>query len=355
MLTAAAIDLPDATEHRHPVADAEQLPAEAAEKVFALAGEHGVRREELLAAAGLASPAALTFEQLCSLYEQAARLTGDPAFGLHVGERTSPRMYGLLGYAASNSLTLGEAVGSLIELQPLWTAAAGLELRRARGTFVLGYWHRGALPAAARRHESEQMLAAILAFVRHALGERVRPAELRFEHDAPGDLAEHARIFEAPVLFGAPATEIVFADALLARPLAAPDLVLGDLIRAQAVTALAGRTAPGDFAERLRTTLRESIAAGSAPTLARAAAEMGLGPRSFQRRLAARGIRFRALCDALRIEAGRRLLVDSSLGLAEIAHRLGYSQPSAFHRAFMRAEGSTPREFRLKLRGSRGG
>lgn len=355
MLTAADIDLPDATRHPLPVTDPAELPAEAAEKVFALAQECGVARDRLLEASALPSGSTLSFEQLCALYAQAARLTGDAAFGLHVGARTSPRMYGLLGYAASNSATLGEAVDSLIRLQTLWTGAAGIERRRARGTFVLSYWHRGALPAEGRRHESEQMLAAILTFVRQALADGVRPIELRFEHEAPADLSEHARIFAAPILFGAPATEIVFAEDLLARPLAAPDLVLGDLIRVQAETALAARGRAGDFDERLRAILRRTIGGGALPSLGATAAALGLGPRSLQRRLAAHGIRFRGLCDELRIEAARKLLLDSSLGLAEIAHRLGYSQPSAFHRAFMRAEGSTPREFRLETRRGRRG
>jgi AraC-like DNA-binding protein len=328
------------------MAHPDELPVKAAEKLFVLAEELGVPRERLSNASGRPSPA-FSLEELCALYERAARLTGDGSFGLHVGERTSHAMYGLLGYSAANSATVGQAIRNLIALQAVWTGAAGFELRSVRGSFVLSYWHRGALPAERRRHESEQMLAAILAFVRMLAGERVRPAEIRFEHAAPADLSEHARIFEAPVLFAAPATEIVFPDDLLSRPVAAPDLVLGDLLQRQAESALANQPDGADVGARLRGIVRAAIIEGAAPSLEEAAAALGLGPRSLQRRLAADGIRFRGLCDELRMEAARKLLFDKRLGLAEVAHRLGYSQPAAFHRAFRRSEGRTPREFRL--------
>jgi AraC-like DNA-binding protein len=349
-VTARAIDLPEATLHPAAVPQAALLPAEAAEKVLAFAAELGVARERLLAAAGWSGSGEIPFETLCALYEEAVRLTGDPFFGLHVGERTSPRDYGLIGYAAANSRTLGDALKSLVELHSVWTDSVGFELRPARGTVALGYWHRGDIPAERRRQESEQMMAALLRFASEALVTELRPVEVRFEHEAPADLTEHARLFAAPIVFSAPATELVLPAALLGLPVAGADLVLGGLIRNQAEAALAGRGTSGDLLDSLRTELRRRIAEGLDLTLADASAALNLGPRTLQRALAQQGLTFRSLADELRIEAARRMLADPQLGLAEIAHRLGFSQPSAFHRAFRRATGTTPRQFRLRLR-----
>jgi AraC-like DNA-binding protein len=337
------------------VASPSELPAEAAEKVLELAETRGIGRAELLQAAGL-PPAfgSISFENLCRLYEEGARLTRDESFGLHVGERTSPRMYGMLGYAAANSRTFGDALAKLIELQALWSDAAGLQLRRQGRAAVVAYWHRGSVPAEVRRHESEQMMAALMSFAIQVLEAPVRPIELRFEHSAPADLTEHDRIFQAPLVFGAPATELVLASGLLSAQLVEPDLVLGDLMEAQARTILTERMPRGGFMEDLRSRIAAGILAGEAVSLSASAVPLGIGPRTLQRRLRERGMTFRNMADDVRLDLARKMLADPNIALAEIAHRLGYSQPSAFHRAFRRATATTPRLFRLGIRNGRG-
>jgi AraC-like DNA-binding protein len=70
--------------------------------------------------------------------------------------------------------------------------------------------------------------------------------------------------------------------------------------------------------------------------------------RSLQRQLAAEGLTYQELVDATRKEAAERYLADSPLPIAEVAYLLGYSEPAAFHRAFQRWNGETPRAFRLE-------
>ena len=328
-----------------------RIPFEAAEKLLCLAEANGVPRPALLGAARVEATDGIAFSDLCRLYEDAARLTGDDAFGLHVGERTSPRMYGLLGYVAANSATFGEALANLTRFQQLWTDAVALELRSSRRTLTLSYRHRGDIPAAQRRHEHEHMLSAVLSFAREAVAQPVRPLEVRFEHEAPPDISEHRRFFDAPLLFGAPATELVLPADLLDAPLTRADLTLGTLIRGQALAAMAARRQGATLIERLRTELRGRLERGEPVSLGACAAALGAGPRTLQRRLADQGLTYRGVVEEMRTALAETLLADPTLGLAEIAFRLGYSQPSAFHRAFRQAAGTTPRGFRLNLRG----
>jgi AraC-like DNA-binding protein len=327
------------------------FPPEVADKLFDSAAEAGIARDTLLAAAGIAAGSALSYPQLAALYEGAAKLTGDEAFGLHVGERTRPADYGLLGYATAHSDTLGEALSRLIALQAVWTEAVTLELAREAGVARLRYRPRAAMPAADRRHESEQMLAAILAFARGATGRDLRPVEVGFEHSAPGDEREHRRLFRCPIRFAAPATELVLAEAALALDIAGADPKLGALISAQAEVALAARQRSEPLLETVRAAVRSAVEGGRPLSLAGAARTLGLGPRTLQRRLRERGLGWRRLVDEVRIELARDLLADPRLGLAQIAFRAGFSQASAFHRAFRRLEGTTPRRYRLDLAG----
>lgn len=326
------------------------LPVEAAEKLLAFAERGGVSREALFAAAGVADHAApIPFAALCALYEQAARLTGDPDLGLHVGEATSPRMYGSLGYIAANSATLGEALASLASFQPLWTRAVGIELHHGRGSVSLVYWHKGAIPPEARLQESEQMLAALLAFARTSVAEPLRPSEVRFEHRAPSRLDEHRRIFAAPVRFSAPATELVFAADVLALPIPQADPTLARLLRDQARSSLAEQHRRDPFLDQLRRRTHQAMLEGGAPSLSDIAAPMKISARTLQRRLRAQGLSFRAVADEARLALAKTMLADPAMALSRIAFRLGYSQTSAFHRAFRRHTGTTPRAFRRAL------
>jgi AraC-like DNA-binding protein len=70
--------------------------------------------------------------------------------------------------------------------------------------------------------------------------------------------------------------------------------------------------------------------------------------RTLQRRLSARGYSFQALVDESRRELAERLLKETGYPLAEIAFLIGFSEQSAFNRAFKRWAGQTPRSYRLR-------
>lgn len=325
------------------------FPAEVADKIADAAARAGVRRQALFAAAGEATGAPLSYSALCALYETAARMTGDTAFGLHVGEQTRPDMYGLLGYAAAHSQSLGDALERLVALQGVWTRSVILSLRCERRAAHLAYRAADAPPADERRHEAEQMIGALLTFARTATGVYLRPLEVRFEHAAPLDLSEHRRIFGSALVFRAATTELVLERASLRLPLAAADPKLGALISGQAAQALFRTASDESLANRIRQDLRNAIAVGRRPSLAATARDLGLGARTLQRRLSAENLSWRELVEEARIAEAMALLADGRLALAQVAHRAGFSQPSAFHRAFRRVVGTTPRLHRLAL------
>jgi len=79
------------------------------------------------------------------------------------------------------------------------------------------------------------------------------------------------------------------------------------------------------------------------------AAPLGLSRRSLQRRLQDEGFSFRALHEQIRAELACRWLEQSTMALGEVAYLLGFSEPSAFHRAFKRWTGQTPAAYRDRV------
>src|SRR4051812_9526676 len=96
------------------------IHAKAVEKITRAATAHGVTAESLYAAAGLARAMSadadhrIPFAQIIILYKTAAALTGDDAFGLHLGESVDPKVFDVLGYSVISSSTFGEALDRLV-------------------------------------------------------------------------------------------------------------------------------------------------------------------------------------------------------------------------------------------------
>lgn len=322
------------------------FPVEVADKLISTAAIKGIGAVTLFAAAAVNQRDTVEYAELCALYEAAAHLTDDAAFGLHVGERTKAEMYGLLGYAAAHSLSLGESLERLVALQAVWTQAVAFELRSRGVGATLRYRDREGIAPSQRRQECEQMMAAILAFGRAGTGEDLRPLEVRFEHIAPDETSEHQRIFKCPLVFGASATEIILTREALSTAILRPDPTLGALMQRQAESTLAGRRPRESLLDAVRLQVETALEAGATPSLGEVAQRLAMGPRTLQRRLKEKGWTWRDLCEGERIRIAKDLLADPRVSLAQIAFRVGFSQASAFHRAFRRIEKTTPGHYR---------
>lgn len=331
-----------------------EIPAGAAFKVADAAAASGVSAEKLCRAAGL-DPALLAeadnpmpFTQLVRLLECGARLTGDDAFGLHVGERTDVKSYGLLGYVTINSRTFGEALGSLIRYQKIRTNAVEFSLEVEGADAHLAYHYRMAgVALCERRQESEEMLSTMVRVGRGLTGMDWAPLEVHFEHAEPPDVSEHGRIFRAPVRFKRPVTKLVFDASILALPLVAADPALGSLLERQAEELLANAPRRGVFSESVRRLIKESLPGGDA-RMEPACRRLGVSARTLQRKLREEGTSFQELLEETQRALAEFYLRKPEAAICEISYSLGFSQPSAFHRAFRRWTGLTPKEFRRR-------
>ncbi len=110
-------------------------------------------------------------------------------------------------------------------------------------------------------------------------------------------------------------------------------------------TTTASRLAPWQFRR-----IRERIEAGtSMPGIAELSKLCGISPRHLQRQFAAlTGKSVSAYIDTYRIEEAKLLLLQPHVPMKQVAERTGFSHPNSFARAFRRATGLSPREFRQR-------
>jgi AraC-like DNA-binding protein len=174
------------------------------------------------------------------------------------------------------------------------------------------------------------------------------PVEVRFRHPSPERLDEHRRFFRAPIHFDDRVTALVVRRELLAAPLVRSDPGLCAVLERQVHETLARIPKVNALSERVRHLIARDLTTGE-PHARAIAAALHMSPRTLQRQLGHEGTTLRALVDDLRRDLAGRYLSERKIAIAEVAFLLGFSEASAFHRAFKRWSGTTPAEYRRTL------
>jgi AraC-like DNA-binding protein len=279
--------------------------------------------------------------------EEAARVTGDDCFGLHFGEHFHPKNIGPLIYVVLNSPTIAVGFENIARYLRVHNEAA--EVSFALGPQWAYLRHTLAdLPVESRRQHNEYSLAVGLGIIRLVAGSDWAPVEAQFEHPAPDETSEHLRVFRAPVSFGHAGNALVVEPEFCQRQIPAADARLYPILRRYLDRALDELPPEGGLLASVRRVIGDLLRQGE-PKLGPVASKLAIGPRTLQRRLKEQGVDFKALVDDTRRRFSLRYLQDRKNTLTEVAYLLGYSEVSAFNRAFRRWTGSTPTDYRRKL------
>ncbi|MFC9488771.1 AraC family transcriptional regulator [Streptomyces hydrogenans] len=179
---------------------------------------------------------------------------------------------------------------------------------------------------------------------------RIGLRRVEFAHPEPPHAAEYTLLFGAPCVFGAGRTAVVFDRADLDEPvLRDADALKGFLRRAPddvLVCAEWGSTATG----RVRHLIGRALPAGPVPTPEELAERLSVSPQTLRRQLAAEGTTYQRLRDQVRRDHAIAELTAGRVSIERLSRRLGFSEPSAFHRAFRRWTGETPRAYQVRDR-----
>lgn len=326
------------------------VPVVVGRAIVAAAEARGVPGETLAKAAGLdidllddadARAPALT---MIRLWEEAGRLTGDESFGLHVGRSSATSGMPLAGRLIAASATLGEGLARIMAHYRVFNDVHPAEVD-ADGDDVVVRVLTKAIPIALPRHAIEFAFAWFVEVASIAIGERVVLSSVSFEHPAPRDVSEHRAIFGCDVAFGADESAFRAPRTLFEHANANPDPYLVEILESHAAILVEKLPARASVAAKVRAVLTELLPRGDAG-IDLAAEAMRMSPRTLQRKLREEGTSFSDLVDERRCELAKRHLRERAFSIAEIALRVGFSDQSTFHRAFVRWTGRTPGDFR---------
>lgn len=229
--------------------------------------------------------------------------------------------------------------------------------------FVAEEGGAGELPYVEFRHRlaprdeffDEYTTGIFLAHFRAISRTPLKLAALHSVRERPADPAWRATIAEylgCTPTWGARHGRMVFTREAWATPLLGDNSRLRATLEAHATELYRESLAAQGFGARVRAAIARDLRDGE-PRIGEVARHLGMTARTLQRRLQDEGLGFAALVDEARLRLARRYLADASLSISEVSFALGYSEPSAFTRAFKRWAGCAPAEFREVARAGR--
>lgn len=278
-----------------------------------------------------------------ALFEAFAEESGDPAFALRAARNVDVGDFDVLEYVARSAATIGEAMEGAVRYMRLIHDAALIGLEVDGDTARLTHRYRdGQRP---HRHAADYTLAVVVVLVSGLLGRPFQPREVWFQHPAPDDDSAFRELFRAPLRFAQPISAVVFDRADLAARVVSADASLHRILRRHADELLERMPAAEDVVLRCREEISTRTMGGDT-SLEAVARAMGMSGRTLQRRLRDEGVAYKELVSELRAELATALLREPKMSVAEVGYLLGYSQPSAFHRAFRSWTGRSPASVR---------
>lgn len=308
----------------------------------------------LLQAAGL-SPVALSegsrtpVEAYAALYNHVVRHLGDEGFALFAAP-LRPGTFEFLCRGVIGAATLGEALARAARF--LGLVLPDLEVRVARslgrGRIEIVELKRLRTRAAdPRRVFAFEWLLRLLHGLACWLAARgLALDEVRFPYPRPKHAADYALVYSELSAFDAPRLTATFDAALLDLPVRRTEADLAAFLEGAPGKISMLYRRDREMARAVRETLAPSL--GAAPGFSAIARRLELSPRTLHRRLTDEGTSFRAIKEALRREEAVQRLENTKQSVAEIAEALGYSEPSAFFRAFVGWTGVSPTRYRKR-------
>ena len=281
-----------------------------------------------------------------SLLKQVAMGTGDTAIGVRAAEYVRPGDFDVLEYAAVSSPTWGEAVLVLNRYLRLIHDAAEFTLDVAGERAI---WRYRFPPGVDLPPESVEYFMAVCVVLgrRYSGGDFLRGGSARFTHPSPSDTTEQRRMFGPSLLFGQRENALVFPVSALSLPMVKSDPALRSLLERVAREMLERLPKADALTAQIRQLLASELGRGD-PGIVTLARHLHMTPRTLRRRLAEMGTTHRDILEQLRKELALRYLGERAIGTSEVAFLLGYSNASAFHKAFKRWTGVSASEYRRR-------
>jgi AraC-like DNA-binding protein len=301
----------------------------------------GISRDAIKTA-GLRVP----FRVVDDLWREASRVIDDPCFGLRASEFWHPSQMHALGYAWLSSHTLREALNRYKRYNRIISPAAEITLEDNDQGLALIV--KPTPQIAPRPNRIDAFFTCIMKMCRMNYGKNLNPVRMSLTRKKPSCFHVYQEVFKAPVVFEADQNSLILPSDAVDRRLISDNPQLA-LIHDKIMIDYLANLEKSDTVNQVKAAIIDRLPSGEIAQQD-VAPLVNMSVRSLQRRLKTLGTSFQKLLDLTRRELAQNYIRDMETDLSEIAFMLGFSEHSAFSRAFKRWTGRSPKETRDALR-----
>ena len=323
-----------------------------ARRMIQAAGD-SVDGQALLRSIGLDPDGSLDVTQMVSdeaYYDLLERIAAEMVDGhelpLRVGPLMHPDDYGALGLAWKSAPTIRQSIERIERFCRLWTDNMTYEIRE-QDDGILFVLHRLGERRLGMRLSNEATIASATSLIRQTSSARFRPRAVYLKHREPKSKTAHERYFNCAVHFSSENDALAISRDALASPNHMADDGISRFLLSHLESEI--ESVESESVESLvQRVVSRSLSEG-VPRMEKVARRLGMSERTLHRRLSGKGLSFKELTDTTRRQLAQNLLDQSSYSLAEVAFLTGFSEQSAFNRAFKRWAGQTPTAYRKRV------
>ena len=330
--------------------------ASAAQITWRLLEMHGVDAREMFRRHGLDSAdigdanARLPSAKMDLVLRDASVRIADPAFALRAARCWHPSNLGVLGHAWLSSSTLrrglqrmvryGRLVGEKLSTRLQDTAEGPkLVIDNGRTDLVVG-------PIV-----TDLSMSVLVDMCRMNFGASFRPRQVQLKRSAPLVRNDYTAFYGCPARFNAAEDSLTLSARDADEPLPTSNRQLAATLD-RLITEQLAHLDRNDVATRCQASLLERLSSGELSET-QMAQRLHMSRRTLQRKLAEAEITYQKLVDDTRRDLALRYLEDPRHSITDITFMLGFSQQSAFTRAFKRWTGTSPTDYRTAANASR--
>jgi AraC-like DNA-binding protein len=292
------------------------------------------------------SDARIAISHVDELWQLAVELLDDPCFGIKMSENWHPSYAGALGYAWCASSTLRTALNRVVRYVHVVSEDLNIKLADTHGGLKIIVDLGKSVFTLPQHHDV--VLSVLMHMCRFNYGDELMPAEVCLAHDKPPCENIISGYFRTPVVYDAPASSLTLRKEDVDRTLTTSNKELA-LLHDEFLMKYLIEIKKGDIVQQIQSVIMENLPSGNV-TDNLIARELNLSERSLQRKLKEKGTSFRSVLDNVREMAAIQYIKNPVNSMSDIAFLLGFSEQSAFSRAFKKWTGTSPVKYRNSLK-----
>ncbi len=279
-------------------------------------------------------------------FERAAAIDRDgTTLPLRTGAAMRSDEYGAFGLAWKSATTLRGSYNRAERYAQVLTSVSTYEVESTHeGAYM--HLHRSGERILGMRLSNEATIASILTISQEVSTEAIQPLAVYFKHTAPESITAHETFFGCPVHFESDRDALLLSNESLQAPNKLGDESISKFFESHLETELSKLEDDTALDRQIRRYVTQCLSEGI-PMISEVGRHFGMSGRTLQRRLAKLGYSYQMLVDESRRQLAECLLRETDFSLVEVAFMTGFSEQSAFARAFKRWAGQTPRNFRI--------